>query len=267
MDNLESEHHGLQAEHGLSFWIQSNQFNMLFDVGGGAATIQNAQQMGLDLSTLPVVVCSHSHYDHCGGFPHLLRHSKVGTLVTGPGFFEPKYSFDGTKYTFLGAPFDHTLLQEQGIAHQVCIGLLQLAEGCYVVGNFNRSHPLEEVPKRFVRQTQQGVKPDLFEDEICLVLQTKKGLAVVVGCSHPGILNILQTVVQQLKQPICTVIGGTHLIEADEERIRHTVSEMQQMGLKLLGLSHCSGEVAERYVSTLTNVMGCHLAVGESILL
>lgn len=267
MDNLNSNHHGLHAEHGLSFWIQSGHSNLLFDFGTNKKTFQNAKMLSIDLSQMNFCVCSHSHYDHSGGFPDLLDLVKVKTLITGPRFFEPKYSFDGTKYTYLGAGFDFKFLQQQAVSHQICEAVCKLADGCYAIGGFQKTYPMETIPQYFVRQTEQGFVRDDFGDEICLALETEKGLVVVAGCSHPGILNILETVTQKLNQPIYAVVGGTHLVEADEGRIRYTVSEMKRMGLKLLALSHCSGELAEQVVRADSDVMGCHLAVGESIVL
>ncbi|MBE6907349.1 MAG: MBL fold metallo-hydrolase [Ruminococcaceae bacterium] len=267
MDNLNSDHHSLHAEHGLSLWIQSGHTRILFDFGNNKKAFQNARMLSIDLSELDFSVCSHSHYDHSGGFPDFLDWVKVKSLITGPGFFEPKYSFDGTKYTYLGASFDLKFLQQHAISHRVCEGLYKLTDGCYAIGDFQKTYPMETIPQRFVRQTEQGFIRDYFEDEICLALETEKGIVVVVGCSHPGILNILRTVTQRLNQPVYAVIGGTHLVEADEERIQYTVSEMKRMGLKLLALSHCSGDLAERIIQADSDVVGCHLAVGESIVL
>ena len=267
MDNLSSDHHGLQAEHGLSFWIQSGHTNLLFDFGNNKNTFQNAKMISIDLSQADFCVCSHSHYDHSGGFPDLLDWVQVTSLITGPGFFEPKYSFDSTKYTYLGAGFDFKFLQQHAISHQICETMCKLADGCYAIGGFQKTHPMETIPQYFVRQTEQGFVRDDFNDEICLALETEKGVVVVVGCSHPGILNILETVTQRLNQPIYAVVGGTHLVNADVGRIRYTVTEMKRMGLKLLALSHCSGELAERVVQADSDVMSCHLAVGESIVL
>lgn len=81
-----------------------------------------------------------------------------------------------------------------GIEHRVCEECITLAKGCYVVGGFERKYEFEKPPARFVRQTPEGMVQDDFPDEVCLVLEHTKGLVVIVGCGHPGILNMLETI-------------------------------------------------------------------------
>lgn len=267
MDNLASDHLSLQAEHGLSFWIESDELKILFDFGNNHKAFDNARMLNIDVSSPDACVCSHAHYDHSSGFPDYLAGTKVNSLLTGPGFFEPKYSWDGIKYTYLGANFDLNLLRSKGVEHRVCEGLCQIAPGCYAAGAFDRTYAMETISPRFVRQTASGFITDDFHDEICLAMDTEKGLVAVVGCSHPGILNMLTTVSSRLSKPIYAVIGGTHLVEADEERVAYTINEMKRMGLGLLGLSHCSGDLAGEVIRQHKDVASCHLAVGESIIL
>ena len=75
-----------------------------------------------------------------------------------------------------------------------------------------------------------------------MVIKTDEGLVVVTGCSHPGILNILSTIKERFGMDIWAVYGGTHLVEASDERLARTLVELKKLGVKLLGFSHCSGE-------------------------
>ena len=70
------------------------------------------------------------------------------------------------------------------------------------MGGIRRSHDFETVPERFVIRDKDRWKQDYFQDEVCLVLEERGELVVIVGCSHPGILNILDTVRQRFSQPI-----------------------------------------------------------------
>lgn len=109
------------------------------------------------------------------------------------------------------------------------------------------------------------MQADLFEDEICMALETAKGLVMLVGCSHPGILNMVQKVHNALQMPVYAVFGGTHLVEADEARIRNTAQELKAMGVKILGFSHCSGELAEEVIRQDEEVSCCHMAAGDTV--
>lgn len=266
MDNKPAEHKALIAEHGLSLHVNYNGRNILFDCGSGSNPIANAQKLGISLSGLDAVVLSHSHYDHAAGFRYLTQQGLgSGNVYTGPHFFEPKYARSGVRYTNLSAGFDRIFLDAHGISHRQVDGLLELFPGAYLIAGFPRVHAEETIPGRFVRQTENGFIQDDFCDEICLALETEKGLAILVGCSHPGILNMVSHVHALLKKPVWAVFGGTHLVEADSQRIRNTVDTLHAMGVEILGLSHCSGEEADCVVCGRADVQGCHLGAGDCV--
>lgn len=267
MDNKGAEHLALSPKHGLSYFIQTPSMNILFDCGSDGTAIENAKRMNIKFNTADCVVCSHSHYDHSGGFPDFIKNGVKPILYTGKEFFEPKYAYNGVKYTYLGAGFDEEYLAENNICHKECKDFLELADGCYLFGKFDRIYDCETIPSRFVKGNLMQCELDNFCDEVCLALSSSKGLVVVVGCAHPGILNMISTISKKLNQSVYAVLGGTHLVEADENRINFTVAELQKMGLKILGLSHCSGDSAQSIVERNDKVQGCHLAVGDSFVM
>ena len=266
MDDKPSEHLALKAEHGLSFYLEAGDKRFLFDCGASGTTLRNARRLGICLENLDAVIISHSHYDHAAGYRDLIE-SGLGSkvLFTGPLFFERKYAKEGFRYTDLSAGFDARFLSEHGIRHCQIDGIAEVLPGIWLLSGFPRNHSFETIPERFMRQTSEGFVPDSFPDEICLAAQVEGGLAVLVGCSHPGILNIVSHVRETLNQPVRMVFGGTHLVEADEHRIGLTINELKRMGLEILGLSHCSGEKACNAIHENSNVRGCHLAVGDTV--
>lgn len=266
MDNVASENKALRTEHGLSYWVEAGGRRFLFDCGQGAATLANAHRLGIDLSGADFTVCSHSHYDHAAGFRDMAEARCGGRLLyTGPGFWERKYTLNGIKYTDLSAGFNADFLAERGVEHRVCPGLLEVADKCWLVGDFPRTHKFETIPPRFVKGEPPECVPDDFSDEICLAMDTERGLVVLVGCSHPGILNMAAKVHASLGRPIYAVFGGTHLVEADGARIAETVSELHAMGLSVFGLSHCSGAAAEEYLKSAADIAACHMAAGDGV--
>lgn len=268
MDNEPSENKALTAEHGLSFLVEREGFRMLFDCGAGAAPWENARRLGRKVRGLDAVVLSHSHYDHAAGFRDLVEQGGgSAVLYTGPHFFEPKFAASGMRYTDLSAGFGPDFLAEHGIRRHVVEDVAELSVGVWLVAGFPRLHSFETIPDRFVRLTADGFVPDDFGDEVCLALEVGGRLAVLVGCSHPGILNMVERVHAALQKPVFAVFGGTHLKEADKARTDATVSRLRELGLELLGLSHCSGAEAERSVRDHPAVQGCHLAVGDCVFL
>jgi len=266
MDNKPTENKALIAEHGLSLYVEHNGRRILFDCGSGSNPQYNAHRLGVDLQDLDAVIISHSHYDHAAGFRDLAENNLGSTeLYTGPHFFEPKYAVDGVRYTDLSAGFTPDFLREYGVNHHEVSGLEEIFPGVYLISVFPRIHDFEKIPARFVRRTESGFVTDDFGDEVCMALQVQGGLAVLVGCSHPGILNMITHVSDLLKQPIKAVFGGTHLVEADDGRIHLTVERLREMGLEILGLSHCSGEAADCAICANPDIQGCHLGVGDCI--
>lgn len=266
MDNKPTENKALIAEHGLSLYVEHNGRRILFDCGSGSNPQYNAHRLGVDLQDLDAVIISHSHYDHAAGFRDLAENNLGSTeLYTGSHFFEAKYAVDGVRYTDLSAGFGPDFLREYGVNHHEVSGLEEIFPGVYLISVFPRIHDFEKIPARFVRRTENGFVTDDFGDEVCMALQVQGGLAVLVGCSHPGILNMITHVSNLLKQPIKAVFGGTHLVEADDGRIHLTVERLREMGLEIFGLSHCSGEAADCAICANPDIQGCHLGVGDCI--
>ncbi len=266
MDNKPTEHKALIAEHGLSLFVEYNGRRILFDCGSGANPQYNAHRLGVDLQALDAVIISHSHYDHAAGFRDLAEKG-LGSreLYTGPNFFEPKFAQNGVRYTNLACGFDRNFLETYQICHHEVRGLEEIYPGVWLISGFPRIHSFETIPARFVRRTADGFVADDFGDEVCMALEIEGGLAVLVGCSHPGILNMMTQVRTLLKKPIRAVFGGTHLVEADAQRIDATVCALQEMGLEILGLSHCSGDAADCAICARPDIQGCHLGTGDCI--
>lgn len=264
MDDRLTGRKDLIAEHGLSMLVICADRRILFDCGSSANMLRNAEKLGVSLKNLDAVVLSHSHYDHAGGFPYLIREGGGSTrLYTGPGFFEPKLSRRECCFACLGAGFDQEFLREHGIEHHTVEGLLELFPGVWLISGFPRKNAMETIPQRFVRRTAEGMIPDDFRDEVCLALDTAEGLVMLVGCAHPGIVNMVSHVHELLGRPVYAVFGGTHLVEADSLRTQWTLDVLQTMGLKLLGLSHCSGEAAACALQERPDVKSCRLGPGD----
>lgn len=182
-------------------------------------------------------------------------------------FFKEKYARNGLKATYLGTGFDSQYLEEHGIRHMVCDSVFPIGKGCWVMGDISRSHDFETVPERFAIREADGWRRDYFKDEVCLVLEERGELVVIVGCSHPGILNILDTVRQRFSQPIRAVVGGTHLVEADRDRIHLTIRAMKDMGIGLLGFNHCSGELMRNIMAENPELNTVYMGAGDCLFL
>ena len=215
VENSPGEHKALASEHGLCFHVDTGSATLLFDTGQSRAILDNAAKLRIDLSGLEHVVLSHNHYDHSGGLRTVAGAATGFTLTVGRGFFTPKYAERGAALEYLGSDFDEAFLKARGIRWS-SLGepVRRIAPGVHVLTDFPRTHPDEVVNPRFKVLADGRVQPDRFDDEILVALDSPRGLVVLLGCSHPGVKNMLDAVRQRLGRPIHAVLGGTHLVEA-----------------------------------------------------
>lgn len=267
MDNRLTGRKDLLCEHGLSLHVSHSGKNILFDCGGSEKMLYNAKKLGIDLKKLDAVVLSHAHYDHAGGFRFLAEQYPVPRVYTGPGFFEPKYARSENCCKNLSAGFDRAFLEKQGIAHSITEGAAEILPGVWVVSGFPDLESMEIIPERFVRLTEAGLVSDDFRDELCLALETGDGIVLLVGCAHPGIINMARRVHSLLGKPIRAVFGGIHLAEADTSRVLRTLEELRRMGVTMLGLNHCSGDSVQTLIRERNEITACHPGPGDCVFL
>jgi 7,8-dihydropterin-6-yl-methyl-4-(beta-D-ribofuranosyl)aminobenzene 5'-phosphate synthase len=100
----------------------------------------------------------------------------------------------------------------------------------------------EKIEPYLVIKEDDSYKPDKLRDDQALIINTEPGLVVILGCAHRGIINTIYHA-QNLTgvKAIDTVLGGCHLMDASEERVWLTIAALKELGVKRLGVSHCTG--------------------------
>ncbi|SCY76139.1 MBL fold metallo-hydrolase [Desulfoluna spongiiphila] len=244
VENSLGENTQLEAEHGLSFYIEAGEASFLFDTGSTEMFLRNAKRLGIRTEAVDSVFISHGHYDHSGGYKAFVEHAgkRATNLFVRPGFFNRKYGFRVTGEAFLGNAFSKEEISGAGVAvHEIEGDAKEVFPGVYSVTGFERTCPFEHINQRFVVERNGGREVDDFSEEQVLVMKTMKGLVVVLGCSHPGVVNILEKVKHVFDEPIHAVIGGTHLVEADPARIERTTDYLLEQKIPHVMICHCSG--------------------------
>lgn len=266
IENSPGEHHGLLSEHGISFHIRKDGHSLLFDTGQSEAFIHNAAKLRVGLSATDFVILSHGHYDHSGGFRRLCDYASDFELRIGNGFFDDKYAVRGAAYDFLGNDFDEDFLSDRGIRYSFAAEATEeIVPGVFILSNFPRRHDDEVVNPRFLLRRNNAFEPDRFDDELLLAVDTPRGLVVLLGCSHPGMKNMLDAVTERLRRPIFAVLGGTHLVESKGEGLERSLAYIDDGDIKIVGVSHCTGkEAVERLRAS--NVGFFHNVTGSSLI-
>ena len=245
IENNQDEKKELINEHGLSLYIEVDGLNILFDTGQTGDFIKNAKILKKDLNSLDYMIISHGHYDHSGGLKKLVNLlNEYPKLVVGAEFFNPKYKMiDEQTYKYNGNPFDEKFILDHSIPlKKVEEGIFYITDTIMLFHHFLRKNDFEKRNEKFYIMENNLSTHDDFDDEIVLGITTGKGLVVIVGCSHVGIVNILSSITEKTGMPIYAVIGGTHLVEADEMRIQKTLDAFRAMNIKFIAVSHCTGE-------------------------
>ena len=245
LENSPGEHLALIHEHGLCFFIETDECKLLFDTGQSDSFLKNAEQLMLDPTQADYVVLSHGHYDHSGGLRSLVEKTSDFKLFMGKGFFNEKYGFKNNAWEFLGNNFDREFLEANSIDYrEVEPGRTEIAPGVSIITGFPRVHEDEVINKRFRIKKDGTFIEDSFDDEVLLALDSPKGLIIVLGCSHPGMKNMIDYAIEVTGKDVYAILGGTHLVEAGPENMEQSLAYLRRDGLKVLGVSHCTGPEA-----------------------
>ncbi|WP_161626902.1 MBL fold metallo-hydrolase [Desulfospira joergensenii] len=198
---------GLKAEWGFSCLITGTEKTILFDTGRSKEIFYyNIDQIRPDLEAVSQVVISHNHSDHTGNlFNFLETHSKVAVYV--PASF-PKPFMDKIKKTdAVAVPVDKPI---------------EISRDVFLTGE---------------------MESDVIAEQ-SLVINTDRGLVIITGCSHPGILNIIRRAKEIVHKEVYLVIGGFHLLDASDDAVKMIIREFKNLGVLNVSATHCTGDRA-----------------------
>ncbi|MBM4432232.1 MAG: MBL fold metallo-hydrolase, partial [Chloroflexi bacterium] len=217
VDNTAKEASHFWAEHGLSVLIETEEGCLLFDTGqSGSVLMHNLRTAGFVPSQINVLALSHAHYDHTGGLPIFLqnwwatvppRHEKPA-LYANSDLFRERFSHRDDGLTSIGLALSRATLSRY-VDLRLSDEPQQVLPGVYTTGRIaGRSEPEGRSPRHVVREGQRWIA-DPYEDDLSLVLQVERGLVLLCGCCHTGLLNTLHHVRAAFPGEIVAILGGT----------------------------------------------------------
>ncbi len=238
----------LWAQHGISFLLKVERgdkvYKVLFDTGTSWTPIEhNLELLNEDLKGLIAIVLSHRHYDHTGGLLGALKSvGKPTPVIAHPDIFSVNFVLPMRE---IGLPYSREELESAGARFILSRDPVEIVPGVITTGEVPRVDPVEREMTLEAYTVRDGrLSRDPMMDDLSLVVKTSAGGVVLTGCSHAGVLNIVRRA-KQLVGEVYAVMGGFHLIGADDNRIRATVRGFRELGVKKVMTGHCTGIKAE----------------------
>jgi 7,8-dihydropterin-6-yl-methyl-4-(beta-D-ribofuranosyl)aminobenzene 5'-phosphate synthase len=219
----------LTAAWGFSCVVKRQQEGILFDTGGdGRVLLSNMERLGISPDGIDAIVLSHIHGDHAGGIDEFLkRNSRV--MVYAPLSFPEQMKRHIKAY---------------GVNLVEVHEPRELFAGIFTTGELGG-----------------GVR------EQSLLVKTSKGLVLITGCAHPGVVNIVKRAKEIAKDNIYIVVGGFHLGGAFPSQVSYAAETLLQLGVEKVALCHCSGDEARKLFEDYfaENYLDC--GIGQEIVI
>jgi 7,8-dihydropterin-6-yl-methyl-4-(beta-D-ribofuranosyl)aminobenzene 5'-phosphate synthase len=241
------------ADRGIGEWgfaalVEADGRRLLYDTGYRPETVlENARELGIDLSTVTDVVLSHHHDDHTGGLVTLRRElakvnpAALSRVHVATGIFLSRREGGGDQEANATIAIKRDL--EAGGARFIeHASATELMPGVWVTGPVPRRYPERNWNPAIRLVTPGGLVPDSVPEDMSLVISTDKGLVVLTGCGHAGIVNTVEYAREIAgPRPVYAVVGGLHLFAAKDDALAWTADKLRAAGLVHLLGAHCTG--------------------------
>lgn len=255
------------GEWGFAALVEVDGRRILFDTGARPDTVlRNLREMKLDLGGIGDVILSHNHADHTGGLVTLRREfpGSIGRAHVGRGIFLPRPRANGAGE---GNSMIRTLTEFEATGGKFVeySGFSQLYPGVWLTGPVPRKYPEKNWSGAGkMRANAAGpLEEDNLPEDMSMVIETERGLVLLSGCGHAGIVNTAEHAREKLAgRPLYAAIGGFHLFPASDSHLDWTAGKLKEFGLGHFVGAHCTGIEATYRIRALTGLDRKRAVVG-----
>ena len=242
---------GIGAEHGLSLYIETDSYTVLFDMGQTELFAENAEKLGKDLRKVDFAVLSHGHYDHGGGMKLFLQLNSSAPVYVNRRAFEPHYNASG-KYIGL----DTELIGNERII--LTDEEYRIADGFTLFSCNSRPKVCEIDPSGLTVMKNGSLVPEDFVHEQYLLIEEGGRRVLISGCSHKGILNIAEWFRPDV------LVGGFHFMKMDlNDKLIGSAKRLNSFPTRFF-TCHCTGEAQYNFMKPHMERMS-YLSCGETV--
>ncbi len=241
----------LIGEHGLSFFIEADGKGFLFDTGQTFTAVHNARKLGVNLAKTDKIILSHGHYDHTGGLKSVLNEiDDEIEIIAHPHIFENKVVLDGNGNKRLaGIPYAKNELEHWGVKFTLSSQPVKITENIILSGEIPMVTNFEIIDHKLCVENEKGIEQDQLLDDQAIFIKTARGLLVVLGCAHRGMINTIKYGMNLTgEKRLFGVMGGSHLVAADEIQTKKTAEALLEYQPQYIGLCHCTGMKAAQFI-------------------
>ncbi len=235
---------GVIGEHGFSCYLETGDGDYLFDTGQGFAIVQNSLALQKDLRRIKAILISHGHYDHTAGLPAVLGIRGPVDVHGHPDMFSERIWSGQGRTRSIGIPFRRSFLESLGANFLLQTEMRTVGPGVFLTGEIPRTSAFEKGDANMTAVLPGGetIHPDPLKDDVSMIVDTAKGLVLVLGCAHAGMINIIEYTLEKMgRDKIYAILGGTHLGFSSEAQFDETLKAIDRYGIERIGVSHCTG--------------------------
>ena len=246
-----SVNENIDSEHGLSLYIESCHYKILFDMGQTTLFKVNADKLGVDLSRVDIAVLSHGHYDHGGGLKEFLDINNTAPVYLSKYAFEPHYN--GTE-KYIG--LDTSLANNSRLIYTDEI--MKINDNLTLFSCNDCTHKFELGSFGLNMKVDDEFIPDDFRHEQYLMIREDNKKVLISGCSHKGILNIVNWFEADV------IIGGFHFSKLPlDENLQKYADYLNSFHTEFI-TCHCTGlEQFEFMKKSMSNLR--YISAGQTI--